>query len=610
MIRSKVKTVLVSIAGTTASALGQIRQSLYDKTDGSTDRLKTDACTWDEAVYSMVDLRSTAESTAKFSLWSSLFSTTFSSLVHSLLTTAFQSVHSNVISTLKDALANAPSGGGGGSVLPHEAYRNTLKIAKGLDKSLQKVKEDAHELLVHAEERVESERRLRQSLYVQTSEILGRLVSDVRCMALHHVDEPVKDLIVGRLCFQLKYRLTCLQSLLSADSSPTAGGMISFVDLESAFELADDDEDGVIPYAEARGVIESAFAGSPFKANEMIQETSQNGSFTLAELALLTARGLHHDKLGSRSALGTFQSSLDAIVVRSFRRWSRGIMSESLLSLKDSIKDFVVMASDSTSEEWRRVYRPGEDGVKSVSPYLVGYMLKCSMCLNANLCPTDNLSPLPKSVQASVFGVDDAAFATCGAIIRNAFATQAVTGAIEAFQAAFASDLDWRATACTEAKLLLFVDVLFLKMCAEKSSCRLGLNGLQLLQQSFESIMDQHERQTAEQVAIEKQAQVASSCHVFLSSLFGYDSISSTSESTAVVSESSDPLYTSPLPPSRRFALLPVQADRSLSDLEIRGKYAREKKEASSSQQDTNSGNAISSGFGFLSGMLKGTGRK
>jgi hypothetical protein len=248
-----------------------------------------------------------------------------------------------------------------------------------------------------------------------------------------------------------------------------------------------------------------------------------------------------------------------------------------------------------------------------VSPYIVGYMLKCSMCLNENLCPTDNLSPLPKSVQASVLGIDDAAFTTCGAIIRNAVATQAIKGAITAFRAALASELDWRATGCAEAKLLLFVDVLFLKMCADKSSCRLGdsLNDLHLLQQSVESILDRQKQKTAEQVATEKLAQVASSCHVFLSSLFGYQSVtSSTSESTAAVAESSDPLYSSPLPPSRRFALLPVQADRSLSDLEFRGKYAREKKEATSSKQDTSSGNAISSGFGFLSGMLKGTGRK
>ena len=130
LIRTKVKSVLVSIAGTTASALGQIRQSLYDKTDGVEchRRLNENAvCTWDEAVSAVVDVRqvlSHTEMTAdrKFSLWSALFSHTFSSLVHSLLTTSFHSVHSRVVSTLRASLCQAPPLA---HLLPHEAYRNT-----------------------------------------------------------------------------------------------------------------------------------------------------------------------------------------------------------------------------------------------------------------------------------------------------------------------------------------------------------------------------------------------------------------------------------------------------------------------------------------------------
>ena len=166
LIRNKVKTVLVSIAGTTASALGHIRQSLYDKTDGAECMRalneENPVTTWDEAVGALVDLRSVlgqGSSDRKFSLWSALFSHTFSSLVHSLLTTAFHSVHSKVVATLRSALASAPE-----VVLPHEAYRNTLRIANDLDQSLRTVSNDAYELLVHAEEREESEQRLRQSL--------------------------------------------------------------------------------------------------------------------------------------------------------------------------------------------------------------------------------------------------------------------------------------------------------------------------------------------------------------------------------------------------------------------------------------------------------------
>merc|ERR1740139_330131 len=82
----------------------------------------------------------------KFSLWGTLFSNTFSSLVNSLLSASFHSVHARVVATLRASLANAPALR---SILPHEAYRNSLRIATDLDASLKKVSDDAHELLVH-----------------------------------------------------------------------------------------------------------------------------------------------------------------------------------------------------------------------------------------------------------------------------------------------------------------------------------------------------------------------------------------------------------------------------------------------------------------------------
>jgi hypothetical protein len=205
LIRTKVKSVLVSIAGTTASALGQIRQSLYDKTDGALSSMDEN---WQDAVSAVVDVKivlsqqgssKLVDETRKFSLWSALFSNTFSNLVHSLLTTSFHSVHVKVASTLRTSLANHPSFS---SMLPHEAYRNTLKIATDMNDALLKVSDDAHELLVHVpEEREESERRLRQSLYVQTCEIMGRLVCELRlaCCCTRSMQQkmPAKEVSRG-----------------------------------------------------------------------------------------------------------------------------------------------------------------------------------------------------------------------------------------------------------------------------------------------------------------------------------------------------------------------------------------------------------------------------
>jgi Vps51/Vps67 len=148
LLRTKVKSILISIAGTTASALGQMRQSLYDKTDGADCMAllkdsETNLCSWEDALSSLVDISTVAAGGGmpvlpategpKFSLWSALFSNTFSSLVHNILTTSFHSVHTKVVSTLRTSLASAPHLE---AMLPHEAYKNTLKIATDLDQAL------------------------------------------------------------------------------------------------------------------------------------------------------------------------------------------------------------------------------------------------------------------------------------------------------------------------------------------------------------------------------------------------------------------------------------------------------------------------------------------
>ncbi|KAL3945849.1 MAG: hypothetical protein SGBAC_000121, partial [Bacillariaceae sp.] len=401
LIRTKVKSVLVNIAGTTASALGKIRQSLYDKTDGMEcmERLDNSGiCSWEEAVSGIVDVQvvlssshgvgggpiAQGEATAtpsKFSLWGVLFSNTFSSLVHSLLTTSFQSVHTRVVSTLRESLANAPPLS---CILPHEAYRNTLHMATELDSALLKVSADAHELLVHAEEREESERRLKQSLYVQTCEILGRLLSELRRMLLlQDKSQAVMNLIVGRLCHLLKYRLTALPTLLDPNSSPAVlagtSGMISLLELSSAFELADDNDDGLITFQEAFEAVDSAFSGTQHHGAAMVRETlllpavgekkdaapaslgvnakaCMPQDVTLSELTLLLARGLRHEQSGEHSALGTIQESLDAIISDSFSKWAKEVLDPCTSSLSTNLESSIGIFSSYSEDEYKRVH--------------------------------------------------------------------------------------------------------------------------------------------------------------------------------------------------------------------------------------------------------------
>ena len=501
LIRQKVKSILVTIAGTTASALGQIRQSIYDQTDGVDALRRLNMNTWNQAVDTMIDRRllltvtdailgpettatapSNQPSYNRFSLWGALFSNTFSSLVHSILSTSFESVHTKVISSLQELLQAAPSME---HILPHEAYQNTYQIVTELDRSLHKVRMDAYELLVHAEERIESERRLRQSLYVQTCEIIGRLLCELRRMVttvpntvtshsmmdvstssrrnMSPEMDATKELIIGRLCYVLKFRLSSLRTLLAPDSSPanhnpttgtaatattTVTGMISLIDVQSAFDLADDDEDGLITLDDAMDVADSAFAGTPFHGSNMIRETllssssssnantvgavqsrggdhdpstttesslwnsssssTKNTTVTFNELTLITARGLRHDADGG-GALRVVQSSLDHIILICFQYWSNLSVRGGIQTFQTTYHDFMECATTVPDDEWQRMSGLGGNshGVacRGVSPCVAAYILSIGSILNSNIAPSDCLSPVSNPGQAPALGI-------------------------------------------------------------------------------------------------------------------------------------------------------------------------------------------------------------
>jgi hypothetical protein len=718
LIRTKVKSVLYDIAGTTASALGKIRQSLYDKTDGleCMERLDSNrVCTWEQAVQGMVDVQmvssaggggaaavgplamdshATSGSMAelpqqrKFSLWSVLFSNTFSSLVHSLLTTSFHSVHTRVASSLRLSLANAPPLS---SLLPHEAYRNTLHIASGLDTALLKVSEDAHELLVHAEEHFESERRLRQSLYVQTCEIMGRMICELRRMLYGGAHETrtdaVKELIVGRLCHLLKFRLTALPTLLNPNSSPAVllgtSGMISLLELQSAFELADDNDDGLITFEEAMAAVDSAFSGTQFHGAEMLRETlllpsgadkdanavgttgtlkntksAVQQDVTLNELTLLAARGLRHEASGRHSALGTIQESLDDIIATCFQQWAKVALGPSAISLSSSIQEFVHVAASCTETEYKRMYAPTADGqstlhqqqqalrspntvsssdpmVGNVSPHMVGYLLEVSFILNRSICPSDSLLPVPSMEYATAMGIvsDDATeIPSMMDMIRWALLRESldsVASVLDENVAGALSSLDAdKIVSLTKSGpsglLQLKNDLSFIQSCFFERN-KHGFGRLSLakdtdnskasltkLSRSTDTLVGRVCDATTLAQLEEKRKFVFEVCDLYLSSLFGEDAATAVpavgdlgdlSFGGPTLRTGANPLLHTPLPSSCRFSLLPIQSDRTLSDIQLRGKY--KDKDETENRQDAKGGGVMSSGLGFFSSMLK-----
>lgn len=663
LIRKKVKTVLVSIAGTSASALGHIRQSLYDKTDGvhSMDRLGSDGiCTWEEAVENMIDvhtvLGNTDISSQRFSLWNALFSHTFSSLVHSLLTTSFQSVHSRVVATLTKSLANAPLAS---SLLPHEAYRNTLQLATDLNQSLMKVSDDAHELLVHAEERVESERRLRESLYVQTCEILGRLVSELRRLVQSSTDHPhgcTKDFIVGRLCYLLKFRLSALPALLDPSSSPAAMqstiGMISYVDMQTAFEISDDDEDGVVSFDEALQAVESAFSGTSFHGAEVVRETlllspkddeivdipESPKDVTLDELVLLTARGIRHEATGTESALGAFQRSLDKIIDVCFAKWASASMESETAYFRRKTQEVFRMGSAVDEAEWKRVYggvdrealeEQKDPILQSISPHLVGLFMTASSLLNCNTCPADSFQPAPTIEYATRLGVNTSSVSSIPTLLQTlrwALLTESMNIFAYNLRMGFEHiEKDKGLGRFSPSSIVqLRVDVAFVYRCytekQENGTVRASpgvrkdlLRHQKMLDdflQSIDLVIGRVCRpefvRCLESKIEEGQSRVLDSSDIFFASLFGQTdaSVSSLGEIVPSGSTRSDPLIYMPLGSSCRYALLPVPADRTINEIQLRGKYAKDREQAEKTQ-DANKANVVSTGFGFLSSMLK-----
>ncbi|KAL7567648.1 hypothetical protein ACA910_000239 [Epithemia clementina (nom. ined.)] len=661
MIRTKVKSVLVSIAGTTASALGQIRQSLYDKTDGIECQRalnENPVCSWDDAVSGIVDVRQVLSHTEmtsdrKFSLWSALFSHTFSSLVHSLLTTSFHSVHSKVVATLRASLSQAPPLD---QLLPHEAYRNTMRIATDLDQALLKVSDDAHELLVHAEEREESERRLRQSLYVQTCEILGRLLCEVRRIVTEQDDKAALDgtrqLIVGRLCYFLKFRLKSLPTLLNQNSTPagakaqsaSTAGMISYVDLESAFSLADDDDDGLISFPEAMDATESAFSGTQFHGAEMLRGTlflssidsskplegQEHCDVTLYELMLLTARGLRHGT-GQYSALGMVQKALDDIVGSCFEKWADAALQSSMQSFSRKNSEFWKTAVSTTDDEWQALHTGIEnaasssmsvlDKITGVSPQTLGFVMNASFIMNQTTTPADSLTSVPSKDHAFSLGITQGTVSSLTETLRWTLLRRSLrlfcTVGLESLASLKADPPNATAT------LQYSLDVAFVKYCyiernqhglgggeSEESAKRQIDDLAKKVHRFVSNVVSRDVLLSLPNVAVEKNRHVDEACDIFFTSLFGSrSSIASVAEAGefdlgSAGSSQQLPFCYTPLSSSRRFALLPIQSDRTLADLQMKGAYKKEKEEQER-RQESIGGSVMSSGLGFFSSMLK-----
>lgn len=118
-------------------------------------------------------------------------------------------------------------------------------IALHLDSSLRKLTMDDHTFLVHTEECKESEGRFKQSLYVQTCVIKGRLLNELRRLLFDtkeqykEKNDATKKSIVRRLVYLLQFKLESLKVFLDPKCAPSmaSGTMITLQELQSSFDI-------------------------------------------------------------------------------------------------------------------------------------------------------------------------------------------------------------------------------------------------------------------------------------------------------------------------------------------------------------------------------------
>lgn len=481
---------------------------------------------------------------------------------------------------------------------------------------------------------------------------MGRLICELRRMLLiSDTYDAVKHLIVGRLCHLLKFRLTVLPTLLNPNSSPAVlhgtSGMISLMELSSAFDLADDNDDGLITFQEAMEAVDSAFSGTQFHGAEMVRETLllptscdndlcinvSAGSdtvtpqdVTLNELILLLARGLRHETSGERSALGTIQDSLDNMMTTCFNKWAQEVLRSSRSRLSTQVQRFVEVACTSSEQEYQRLFCSSEmvastsPVVSNVSPPFIAFLQEVSFALNRSVCPSDSLLPVPSVEFAMSMGVEGTQIPRIIDLIRWALLNQGLEASVAVIMDHVGPTLQAGASLAMKdsgptAIAQLKNDISFFHTCfLTTNRYGFGKGGmeepakadLQKLTKTLDILVRRVCDMSTLQDIEDKHKYVLEVCELFFSSLFGEDTTSSLPMGDVGGSTShsgTTPLFHQPLQSSCRFPLLPIQADRTLSGVQARGKY--KEKEETDHRSETIGGGAVRAGLGFFSNMLK-----
>jgi len=313
--------------------------------------------------------------------------------------------------------------------------------------------------------------------------------------------------------------------------------------------------------------------------------------------------------------------------------------------------------------EWQRIHNVAEDSpiqsltpdasktksgptINKVSPHIAGYLLDVSVILNRTVFPTDSYLPIHSPEYASSLGlvfekpcdIPTMKDTVQWALLRQAFSlfTSGLSKALDSIASAEQEILNLESIG-PSALAQLKTDISFVILCF----CGDYATAVKELRSKFDdSGYDKFE--ASKIILLEVLADtdlklrmlckgdswdclmgeipqlhqsVLEDSALFLSALFSTDSTSKDSASaTTLLScvdslsgrSRSSPLLHNPLVSSRRFALLPIQSDRTISEVQLR-KFSKDKQESDSRQDNSASSGVINmtSGLGFFSSMLK-----
>jgi hypothetical protein len=409
------------------------------------------------------------------------------------------------------------------------------------------------------------------------------------------------------------------------------------------------------------------FHGSEMLRDTMLlsstTDTTASGTsrtLTLSEMALLSARGLRHSADGPESALGTIQRILNDLVDQCFSKWARVAISKPLKECVAGTRKLIDTASTVNHEEWKRLYiynsvldRQEESmeeqsaidspDIGSVSSFVVSFFISIASILNQSVSPSDSIQPFSSQLYAREMGIESNQNSNMTVLLRSCIQRESLLSLSKSLHALIISDGSESgqltiAKCCSSSLLQILHDLSFISQCYFKNNIvdfalgkpvHIGLSEDMTMKNTAEyskHILEEmisrikiflHKEKGINDdeylnIIERRQQEVFEACNLFFTALFGERKIdvqgaNANSLPGGITDFRPIPLLVNPLPSSRRFLLLPIQAEQSMKELELIQNLEKERTDKVETEKKgvgSTAASAVTSGFGFFSSML------